>query len=133
MTTAIGEDLTVTNATGRDATHYPIVLAAAPVAEGLSLTFKYRPDLYDEETIAGFAGMVERVLAAMAEDAGAVGRGGPWPMRMRRCWWVRGCVVVVGPVGPVTLVELLAAGSWIWVVRRWCAASRCLPTKSSSR
>jgi amino acid adenylation domain-containing protein len=45
-----------------------LALAAAPHPDGLALTFKYRPDLYTDEIITGFADILERILAAVAVD-----------------------------------------------------------------
>ncbi|UPW15718.1 amino acid adenylation domain-containing protein [Gordonia amicalis] len=63
-----GGELEVRGVSGRDATHYPLTLAAAPSAGGLTLTLKYLPDVFDEPTVAGFAAVVRRLLGSFAAD-----------------------------------------------------------------
>ncbi|WP_281893155.1 non-ribosomal peptide synthetase [Phytohabitans aurantiacus] len=50
-------------------THYPLSLSAAH-RDGLELTLRYRPGLFDRSTVESLLARLERVLAAVAEDAG---------------------------------------------------------------
>ena len=53
---------------GRDATHYPLSLAAAP-GERLQLRLGYRPDLFERVSVEALAGRLVRLLEAAATDA----------------------------------------------------------------
>ncbi|WP_455678742.1 amino acid adenylation domain-containing protein, partial [Streptomyces atratus] len=59
--------LRVTGIDNRDATHYPLSLAAIP-GPRLNLRFGYRPDLFDREAVEVLAGRLERLLAAVVAD-----------------------------------------------------------------
>ncbi|WP_236789555.1 amino acid adenylation domain-containing protein [Amycolatopsis sp. GM8] len=50
-----------------DATHYPLTLAVA-AEEALSVTFEYRPDVFDRERIEAIARYFTRAAADFAED-----------------------------------------------------------------
>ena len=60
--------LRLTDFGGRDATHYPLSLAAAP-GERLQLRLGYRPDLFERVSVEALAGRLVRLLEAAATDA----------------------------------------------------------------
>jgi amino acid adenylation domain-containing protein/non-ribosomal peptide synthase protein (TIGR01720 family) len=67
-----GDDLTargvrLASIGGRDATHYPLTLAAVP-GQQLTLILRYRPDLLQEPFIAALADRLTSFLTAMAAD-----------------------------------------------------------------
>ncbi len=62
------DGLRVTAVGGRDATHYPLSLAAVP-GERLQLRLDYRPDLFDRSSVEALAGRLLRVLEAAVADA----------------------------------------------------------------
>ena len=51
---------------GRDATHYPLSLAAAP-GERLQLRLGYRPDLFERASVEALAGRLVRLLEAAVD------------------------------------------------------------------
>ena len=53
---------------GRDATHYPLSLAAIP-GERLQLRLDYRPDLFERADVDAMAGRLVRLLEAATTDA----------------------------------------------------------------
>ncbi|MDI5967960.1 amino acid adenylation domain-containing protein [Streptomyces sp. SL13] len=57
----------VSGAGARDATHYPLTLAATS-ADTLLMRLSYRPDLFDAGTVAGLADRLVRIFTAVAED-----------------------------------------------------------------
>ncbi|WP_406841549.1 non-ribosomal peptide synthase/polyketide synthase (plasmid) [Streptomyces sp. AHU1] len=59
--------LNITSVEGRDATHYPISLAAFP-GERLKVILEYRPDLFGEEDIARWVEGLQRMLEAVVTD-----------------------------------------------------------------
>ncbi|WP_313888680.1 non-ribosomal peptide synthetase [Mycolicibacterium sp. CBMA 226] len=60
-------DLTVTDVSSREQTHYPLVVQASPGRE-LGLCIDYRADLFDKNTIEALAAQWHRVLRAMTAD-----------------------------------------------------------------
>ncbi|WP_370950011.1 amino acid adenylation domain-containing protein [Amycolatopsis sp. cg5] len=53
--------------TGRDATHYPLLIALAPTENGLLLRLDYQPECLTESTVDGIADRLVRVLTAAPE------------------------------------------------------------------
>ncbi|MQY03035.1 non-ribosomal peptide synthetase [Actinomadura macrotermitis] len=69
------DTLRISPAGGRDSTHYPLTLAVMPGDTDLGLRFTYRPDLFDEATVHGYAQALLQVLRTVAGDpARPVGR-----------------------------------------------------------
>ncbi|MEU8759663.1 amino acid adenylation domain-containing protein [Streptomyces sp. NPDC048659] len=62
----LGEALLV-DVSGFDATHYPLSLICTP-AEELGLRLDFRPDVLDRAAVEGIAGLLTRILEAVAED-----------------------------------------------------------------
>ena len=59
--------LRLTDISGRDATHYPLSLAATP-GERLQLRLDYRPDLFERASVETMAGRLIRLLEAAVAD-----------------------------------------------------------------
>ncbi|MEU9379302.1 amino acid adenylation domain-containing protein [Streptomyces sp. NPDC048255] len=57
----------VSGGSGRDATHYPLALAAGPGRE-LMLKLAYRPDLIDRVTAEGYLAQLVRIFETIAAD-----------------------------------------------------------------
>ncbi|MDX6523295.1 MAG: hypothetical protein QOI17_808, partial [Gaiellales bacterium] len=62
------DGLRVTDIGGRDATHYPLSLAASP-GERLQLRLSYRPDLFERASVAATAGRLVRLIEAAVTQA----------------------------------------------------------------
>ncbi|MFW0788916.1 amino acid adenylation domain-containing protein [Gordonia sp. CPCC 205333] len=65
---ALTGGLTVTDVVATDATHYPLSLIAAPVADQLELKIKYLPAAFSAEQIAVFERCLEEVLRIATAD-----------------------------------------------------------------
>ncbi|WP_139802017.1 non-ribosomal peptide synthetase, partial [Mycobacterium angelicum] len=62
-----GHDLTITEMTSRESTHYPLVLQALPGRE-LGFRVEFATDVFDEARICTLVDRLERVLVAMVGD-----------------------------------------------------------------
>ncbi|WP_186246101.1 condensation domain-containing protein, partial [Mycobacterium simulans] len=62
-----GNDLTITEMTGRESTHYPLVLQALPGQE-LGFRVEFATDVFDDASICSLIDRLERVLVAMVAD-----------------------------------------------------------------
>ncbi|WP_345599935.1 amino acid adenylation domain-containing protein [Thermocatellispora tengchongensis] len=76
-----GDGPAITGAEITDSTHYPLTLAAGTREDALWLRLHYRPGLFDEEAVRGYAARLLTVLRALAErpelPAGALDLLGP--------------------------------------------------------
>ncbi|MFJ9890725.1 amino acid adenylation domain-containing protein [Streptomyces sp. NPDC091287] len=61
-------NLTLKGATGTDANHYPLSIAALPAGEALRLHFGYRQELFSRADIEALADRFRRLLATFAHD-----------------------------------------------------------------
>jgi amino acid adenylation domain-containing protein/non-ribosomal peptide synthase protein (TIGR01720 family) len=68
-----GNELTITPAGGREATHYPLALAVVPVRDGLELRLTYRADLPAEGLGASMIRLLTAVAAEPDAPVGSVG------------------------------------------------------------
>ncbi len=102
----------VSSAGARDATHYPVTLAATS-AETLLMRLSYRPDLFDAGTVAALADRLVRIFTAIAEDpaqrVGALDLLDPAERRRVLVEWND----TAHEVAPATLPELFEA----WAAR----------------
>ena len=94
-------DLRLTGMAGRDATHYPLSLAAVP-GERLHLRFDYRPDLFDRSSIEALSLRLVRLLEGMVADPGR----------------------------PIGSVELLSGPERSRILHEWNDTARALPAAS---
>ena len=62
------EALGIRGVAGGVATHYPVTIIAQP-GPPLRLRFVYRDDLFDEQTVSGWAAALLQVLAALSADS----------------------------------------------------------------
>ncbi|MFC5743180.1 non-ribosomal peptide synthetase, partial [Dyella tabacisoli] len=86
---------------GGDVTHYPLGLMALPGAD-MELRFGYRPDLFDQDTVARLAQRLVRVLDAIA----------------------------YAPQQAIGVIDLLDKAEREQVVVNWNATTRALPASS---
>ena len=105
---AAGNGLKLGQVEGRDATHYPLALIVQPGDE-LQLRLDYRPDLFDESSVAALGSRLVRLLEGSVADAERPLGQLPILAAAERDTILRGWNDTARATAPATLPELFAA------------------------